>query len=119
MRMRRYYWWGLHFGRFGVFGGLLFIILLGAFIGLIIWAFVRLASEHHSVPMGPGGGMPGAAWGPPGDDALNTARVRYARGELTREQYFQVVGDLTAGRFAAPGFPPTAERPVDPATPGV
>lgn len=123
MRMRRYFWWGMHFGRFGVFGSLLFIVLLGAFIGLIVWGFTRLASEHHSIPMGPGGGMPGggmpgAVWGPPGDDALHTARLRYARGELTREQYFQVVGDLTAVRFPAPGVPPTAERPVDPATPG-
>lgn len=119
MRIRRYYWLGMHFGRWGVFGGLLFLLLLGALIGLIVWGFTRLASQHHPfVPTGPASGMPPAGWWPPADDALNTARLRYARGELTRDQYFQVVGDLGTGRPAAAAAPPTGPGPVDPAMPG-
>jgi uncharacterized membrane protein len=119
MRMRRFFWLGMHFARFRIFGGLLFIILLATLVGLIIWAFTRLASEHHPfTPMGRAGGMPGSAWSPPSDDALNTARLRYARGELSREQYFQIVGDLTPMQRPAPSFSPAPQRPADPAMPG-
>jgi uncharacterized membrane protein len=40
------------------------------------------------------------------DRALDAARLRYANGELTREAYLQIVGDL-GGRPVDPPPPPS------------
>ncbi|MGH2718289.1 MAG: SHOCT domain-containing protein, partial [Actinomycetota bacterium] len=103
----------------GFFGGLLWIALFAAFIGLVAWAvYALIRYEHrmagtvaHFPPMGPyppgppgmgprgqfppGSPAPHPGWAIPQDDALNAARIRYARGEIDREQYFRVVEDLT------------------------
>ena len=96
------------YGRFGpgwhLFGGLFGIALFALFIGALVWALLRLTSSHDHHAVGPTAPPPGP-WAPR-DDALNVARLRYARGELDREQYFRVVEDLT-------GVP----RPVEPPSP--
>ncbi len=71
------------FGMMGAFGliGLLFnaLIIVGV-VGLIVWAVKHFAS--------------------PGNHASSTQtarevlQVRYARGEITREQYQQILSDL-------------------------
>jgi uncharacterized membrane protein len=94
----------------GLLGGLFWVIVFAALIGLIAWAVSRLWVHEHP-PAGPyAPPMPGPpmAWGRPRDDALDAARVRYARGEIDREQYFRVVEDLTGvprptGAAAPPG----------------
>jgi hypothetical protein len=105
----------------GFLGGLFWVIVFAALIGLIAWAVSRLWVHEHP-PAGPySPTMPGPpmAWGPPRDDALNAARVRYARGEIDREQYFRVVEDLTGvPRPAGAGWPPPpAPEPGTPAAP--
>lgn len=71
--------WALRYG-----GGLLgpFLILWGAFmlVRVALWASRR----------GPGGGPGGRRF----DPAVMEARRRYARGEITREQFEQIVSDL-------------------------
>ena len=88
-------------------GTLLFLIVVALLIGAVVFVAVRLASRRPGHrgggygwrgPMGPGPMMYGR------DPALEHARVRYARGELSRDDYLRVVSDL--------GGPP----PSDPAT---
>lgn len=118
----------MHMGM-GWFGGLLWVLLFAVLVGLLAWAIVSFAGHRHD-----GGHLAGAAppapplpttpplpppgWGPARDDALNTARIRYARGELDREQYFRVVEDLTGvPRPASPpawAYPPPATAPPAP-----
>jgi uncharacterized membrane protein len=96
---------GWHNG-FSLFGGLFGIMLFALFIGLLVWALMRLMSHDHRLPHT-------SVTGPwqPRDEALNAARMRYARGELDREEYFRVVEDLT-------GVPRPVEEPPSPAAAG-
>lgn len=84
-------WWQ------GLLGGLipmLFLIALGV---LVVWAVLRMAERR--LPPSPAA-LPPA--GPPRDPALEQARLRYARGELSREEYLRVSADL--------GGPPATEE---------
>jgi putative membrane protein len=72
-------WWHHEgFGWFAVFGGLLWLILLG----VIIWAVISLVSGGHQPQQRRE------------EDPLEIAKRRYARGEITREQYEQIRNDL-------------------------
>ena len=74
-------WWGiLHL--------LPFLILL-VLIGVGIWAVLRITSRP--VPLSAG---IGPASLPPRDTALEELRIRYARGELEREDFAQRMRDL-------------------------
>ena len=74
-------WWGFGMGWGAILWGLLMFIFWGGIIALIVWAVTRLARhETHS-----GGGKP---------DPLDIARERYAKGEITKEQYEQLKKDL-------------------------
>ncbi len=59
-------------------------LIIGA-IFLLVWAFRR----PGSAPMAPGSGPAGS-----GRTALQIAQERYARGEINREDYMQIVSDL-------------------------
>lgn len=128
--------------RFGFIGSFLWVGIFAAFIGLIAWAACTLIRYQHRMagsawPVPPGRPFPSGAAGamphgpypsgpavPPGwgindDAALTTARLRYARGEIDREQYFRVVEDLTGvprPPQAAPSFtgPPAPPPPASP-----
>jgi putative membrane protein len=63
-------WWML-------FGGIWMLFFWGAIIWLIIWGVLRL-----------GGGHTGS------ESPLEIAKRRYARGEITREQYEELRRDL-------------------------
>ena len=95
----RFFGPGWH-GGFQLFGGVFGIVLFALFIGLLVWALMRLMNHDHTRHAPVGGPWQAR------DEALNAARMRYARGELDRDQYFRMVEDLT-------GVP----RPVDPAAP--
>jgi len=58
-------------------------IFLGGIIALIVWAILRITR-------GAGSGSGTADK----QDPLNIAKERYARGEITKEQYDQIKKDL-------------------------
>ncbi len=74
----------MNFSWGGMFvGGLIMILIWIAVIGLTVWAVSRL---FRSGPGGGGGGEP---------SALDIAKRRYAKGEITKEQYEQFKKDLS------------------------
>jgi putative membrane protein len=83
------------YGPFGLLGGFfLFFIFI-----MIILAVARLAlwssrARGYGYPQGYGGGR---RYG-----AVAIARARYARGEISREQFDQIMQDLER----RPGYPP-------------
>ena len=78
-------WWHHEgFGWFAVFGGLLWLILLG----VIIYLLISLVA-------------PGREPGHREEDPLEIAKRRYAKGEIAREEFGQILKDLT-GR-SSPG----------------
>ncbi len=78
--------WTMHdgMGWWMVFGGVWAILFWVALIALIVWVIRRIADR--------GGGD---ARGPERHDALEIAKMRYARGEITKEQFDQIKRDLT------------------------
>ena len=80
------------FGTFGLLGGILnLVITVGVIIGvvlLVIWLVRRL---------GQNGGVGAAAFGniPGTESPRDIAQLRYARGEITREQFQELLTDLS------------------------
>jgi len=74
--------WGWYegMGWWMTFGGIISILFFGAIIALIVWG-VRKFSDGGSNP----------AKGSP----LDIARERYAKGEITREEFEQIKKDLS------------------------
>jgi len=68
-------WWGMGLMMF------LMIVFWGGVIALIIWGVTRFTVG--------GGGERGRR------DPMDAARERYARGEITKEQYEQVKKDIS------------------------
>ena len=103
------------FGRFGPGygprGGWLFallpLLIFGLLVALVAAAVVLLLRRP---PAGPPGSRPWpgqAPWaGPRPDDALQIARARYARGELSREEFLRIARDLGAPPPPEAGPPP-------------
>ena len=87
-------WWG-------PFQTILPLLLLVVLVGVVVWLIVRTSRQ-------PVAATPGAAFaGPRPDAALEHARMRYAQGEIDRDQYLRITQDLSG---AEPGGP-TAEPP--------
>jgi putative membrane protein len=88
--------WGHGFGGHGfgfpgmIFGGLMMLVFWGAIIVLVFFV-IRALSRTGSVHSAP----PPAAAAPAGDRALDILRERYARGEITKEQFEQMRRDLS------------------------
>ena len=80
---------------FGVFGGF-FVVF---FVLWIVFFVVRIAFWSRRATYGRRNGGP-----PRRDPAVMIARQRYARGEITREQYEQIMADLHR-RGAEPPLP--------------
>ena len=76
---------GLRIGTvwFMVLGGILFVIFWAAVIALIVWGV-------HKVSRGSQDGLSSR------HNALDIVKERYARGEITREQFEQIKKDLTS-----------------------
>jgi putative membrane protein len=74
-------WWHAHdgMGWWMLFGGILWLVFLGTIMFFVVYAL--------------GGGR----WTrrPDEDDALEIAKRRYARGDISREEFDQIRRDLT------------------------
>ncbi|MFN2590064.1 MAG: SHOCT domain-containing protein [Actinomycetota bacterium] len=81
-----------------VVGWLIPLLLILLLAGLAVWAILRVTG--HSRAIAGGGGWSTAA-GARGDSALELVRARYARGEISREEFVQLSADL--GAPAPPG----------------
>jgi uncharacterized membrane protein len=87
-----------HYGHRGgglFLGWLFFLLVVGGLVALGVWAVSRFGGRGGVAPAQP------AAAGP--DPALATLRLRYARGELSREEFLRTSADL--------GAPPPADEP--------
>lgn len=74
---------------------LLFLVVLAIVVGFAgAFVFNRLAGRRASWP------SPAGVAGAPAGDALTIVRLRYARGEIDREQFLQATADLGG---ASPG----------------
>jgi uncharacterized membrane protein len=95
-------WWGM-------FGWLMPLLLVGIVAAVAVWAVARMTREHPTgaatmIPPFPGPGLlPPPAFGP--GAALEQARMRYARGEIAREEFLQVSRDLGAAIEAEESAP--------------
>jgi uncharacterized membrane protein len=86
--------WGAGPGRGGDLFELLFLIIVVALVVAVAVALLtRVAARTNRAP----GGAP---LPPPHDDALTIARARYARGEITREEYVALSDDLSGPRVS-------------------
>lgn len=74
--------WGPGMGWWMIFGGGFFFLFWLGIILLAIWGWTRLASE--------GRGRSSPRQGP-----LDIAKERYARGEISKEQFEQLKKDLS------------------------
>jgi uncharacterized membrane protein len=88
-------WWFL--------GGVIPLVLFAVLIAVVVWAVLRVTG--HSQPA-----VAGWTWVPRRDDALEEVRLRYARGEMTRDEFVQRYQDL-AGVERPPSEPPPSEPP--------
>jgi putative membrane protein len=73
--------WYMHqgWGWWMVFGGIFMVLFWGGIIALIVWGISRLT--RHGVTPGK-------------ETPLEIAKARYARGEITKEQFEQIKKDL-------------------------
>jgi uncharacterized membrane protein len=97
------YWYEVHHGP-GPFAWLVFALLLVAVVGLIVvaarwWLVSRSSGLGAGVSPSVPSGLSGL------EEALQIARLRYARGEMSRDEFLQVTEDL-------PGPKPPAQ-PAD------
>jgi uncharacterized membrane protein len=89
-------------------------IVFGGLIALIVFLFIRAAREqswHRSIA------QPVAI----DDGALAEARMRYARGEIGRDDFLRIAEDLAPARSPArpsesvpPASPPASSPPAEP-----
>jgi uncharacterized membrane protein len=85
-------WWG-------VVGWLMPLLIVALVALLVVWAVTRTTRTHPStIAVGPPGPAVAVPLAPPpiGDGALERARMRYASGEIGREEFLQVARDLGA-----------------------
>jgi putative membrane protein len=79
---------GYGFGGMGLFGGWIGLIfnlaILVGIVLLVVWAVKRFTSSPTSGNQVPGNQSP-----------REILQARYARGEITRDQYQQILQDLT------------------------
>ena len=78
------WYWHDGMGWWMVFGGIWTLLFWGAIIGLAIWGISRLTERRGS---GPSTGER--------RDPLDIAKERYAKGELSREEFEQIKNDLS------------------------
>jgi putative membrane protein len=88
-------------GWYWALRGLVPLVVLLVVAGLVVWAVVRLSNRPVVTAAPPSPAPPAAR-----DPALEELRLRYARGEVSREEYLQRLQDL--------GGPAIPEAPSPP-----
>lgn len=71
-------YWSEGVGTWAVFGGVLMVLFWAAIIGLAVWVVARVTGRSSR-----------------GNGALSTARERYARGEISKEEFDRIKKDLS------------------------
>jgi putative membrane protein len=110
-------WQGPGFEHHGAWWGIVHLlpfVMLLVLIGVGIWAVVRFTARP--MPLSAGAGP---APLPPRDTAVEELRIRYARGELEREDFAQRMRDLGGtdiGDRASPAGPAVAPDDSAPAS---
>ena len=110
--MHQGWWWpGMLFG----------LVLFFVVVGVAIWAVVRLTSKPAAAPQA---ATPQVVPALARDSALEEVRVRYARGEIDRDEFVQRSRDL-GGPVPGPGpgdvatgSDPRPDAPAPPEAPG-
>lgn len=74
--------WYMHegMGWWMVFGGVWMLIFWGGLIALIVWGITKLTRRSDSAPK---------------RDPLGVAKERYAKGEISKEEFEQLKKDLS------------------------
>ncbi len=67
-------------GWWMVFGGVWMVLFWGGLIALIVWGITKLSGRGSSTPE---------------HDPLDVAKERYAKGEISREEFNQLKKDLS------------------------
>lgn len=87
------FWNGGVFGTWGWVGMILYLLFWVGLIAGVVYLVVRLARRAGPVAI-PAGGFGAPTGAVPPASALEIAQMRYARGEINRETYLQLVEDL-------------------------
>ena len=83
-------WWGNGFGwGWMIFGGLMMLVFWGGMIALAVLAVRALINPGARGPVQAGASSP---TGP--NSALEILKERYARGEITKAEYEEMLEDL-------------------------
>ena len=113
---------GPHHGHDGWWGGPLHVLFLILFVALAVvaavWLVRRLTpgvAQATTPAVAPAGAV--AVSGAPfaGDPAVATLRMRYAKGEVSREDFQNAIQDLTGAAPAEswPGTSPPEDAPTE------
>jgi uncharacterized membrane protein len=95
-------WWG------GPLDVIVLLLLLALLVAAVVW-LVRYFSRGGFAPAAAGPALPAAPAG--SDPAIAALRMRYAKGEVSREEFQHAMEDLGGVAGPAPGgedAPPTA-----------
>lgn len=112
--------YGHHAHAFHPVIGIIIVVVIAALVALAVIAFLRTRRFPRGGLATLAGGMPPRnPFGPPpwagGDPALNELRIRYARGDISGEEYWQRASLL--GYPPSPGAGPAAPPPPGPGAP--
>jgi putative membrane protein len=84
---------GFGFGPYGwiwmIVSAIFWLAVIGGLVWLIVWAVRRSGTSQSNSYSQSGQSVL------PGQSAKEIAQMRYARGEITREQYQQLLEDLS------------------------
>jgi uncharacterized membrane protein len=104
-------WWH------GLVHGLFALVLVALLVLAVIWLVRRLspaAAQAATPAVVPASGLASAGTSAASDPAVATLRMRYAKGEVSREDYQHAIQDLTGAAPAAwPGDSPPEDTPAE------
>ena len=75
-------------------GGVIMLIVFAVLIGVIVWAVLRITRAEAARQAMPASGPPPLPVARAEDPALATVRMRYAQGEIDRDEFVRVSTDL-------------------------